>query len=94
MAPRFEDAFIDILGGGPGGRSELAKRAEVPQGKQEATVEAKDLTKKFGTFTAVNNITFGPTWGNIRLAGTKRRRQVDNISNALRTAEAVQRDCA
>ena len=65
VAPRFEDAFIDILGGGPGGRSELAKRAEVPQGKQEATVEAKDLTKKFGTFTAVNNITFSARRGEI-----------------------------
>ena len=26
QAPRFEDAFIDILGGGPGGRSELADK--------------------------------------------------------------------
>ncbi len=65
VAPRFEDAFIDILGGGPGGRSELSKREEVLRGKQEAMVEAKDLTKKFGTFTAVNNITFSAQRGEI-----------------------------
>lgn len=56
--PRFEDAFIDILGGGPGGYSELAeKRIPVSDGI-EFPVEADLLTKKFGSFTAAENITF------------------------------------
>jgi drug efflux transport system ATP-binding protein len=65
VAPRFEDSFIDILGGGPGGRSELANRKDVNGGKQEKVVEAKDLTKKFGSFTAVDNITFSVQSGEI-----------------------------
>lgn len=56
--PRFEDAFIDILGGGPGGYSELAEKMPVFKEKNEAIVEAKGLTKKFGSFTAANHITF------------------------------------
>lgn len=56
--PRFEDAFIDILGGGPGGRSELADKTPPLKEKKEAVVEAKGLTKKFGSFTAANQITF------------------------------------
>lgn len=56
--PRFEDAFIDILGGGPGGYSELAeKRTPVSDGIK-FPVEADLLTKKFGSFTAAENITF------------------------------------
>ncbi len=58
IPPRFEDAFIDILGGGPGGRSELAEKMPVFKDKSEAIVEAKGLTKKFGSFTAANHITF------------------------------------
>jgi ABC-2 type transport system ATP-binding protein len=56
--PRFEDAYIDILGGGPGGHSELAdKRPFVPD-QIESTIEAEQLTKKFGSFTAADAVTF------------------------------------
>lgn len=56
--PRFEDAFVDILGGGPGGRSLLAENTPQVEGKEEIVIEAKGLTKKFGSFTAAENITF------------------------------------
>lgn len=56
--PRFEDAFIDILGGGPGGVSELANKRASVQEKIEIPVVAEKLTKKFGTFTAADAITF------------------------------------
>jgi len=56
--PRFEDAFIDILGGGPGGKSELAEKRPVVNKGSETPVAAENLTKKFGTFTAVDNISF------------------------------------
>lgn len=65
VAPRFEDAFIDILGGGPGGRSELASRTSMAEERTEAVVEAKGLTKNFGSFTAVDNITFSVQRGEI-----------------------------
>lgn len=63
--PRFEDAFIDILGGGPGGRSELAEKTPKIERKEEVVIEAKDLTKKFGSFTAAGNITFQVKSGEI-----------------------------
>lgn len=57
-APRFEDAFIDILGGGPGGRSVLAEETPRIEATQEAIVEAKGLVKRFGSFTAADHISF------------------------------------
>jgi len=65
VSPRFEDAFIDILGGGPGGNSVLA--ASMTQVKDEGsiTVEADGLTKRFGDFTAAENITFSIRRGEI-----------------------------
>jgi ABC-2 type transport system ATP-binding protein len=56
--PRFEDAFIDILGGGPGGSSQLADQRQPVTEKIDIPVEAEGLTKKFGTFTAADAITF------------------------------------
>lgn len=57
-APRFEDAFVDILGGGPGGRSELAEKTPLVKAFSEAVIEAKGLVKRFGSFTAADHITF------------------------------------
>lgn len=56
--PRFEDAFVDILGGGPGGKSTLAERALPIEGKQEIAIDAQALTCKFGSFTAVDHVSF------------------------------------
>ena len=56
IAPRFEDAFIDILGGGPGGDSELADKAPLVTDEVKTPILAKNLTKKFGDYTAVNQI--------------------------------------
>ncbi|KQW56711.1 ATP-binding cassette domain-containing protein [Ensifer sp. Root127] len=57
--PRFEDAFIDMLGGGPGGRSKLAE-AQTPFTNENGrpVIEAHGLTKRFGDFTAADDITF------------------------------------
>jgi ABC-2 type transport system ATP-binding protein len=64
VAPRFEDAFIDVLGGVAGGTSGLAQRiASKPDG--EAIIEAHGLTKKFGDFTAARDITFAIPPGEI-----------------------------
>ena len=54
--PRFEDAFIDMLGGGPGGHSELASRRAVVPCHNEKVILAQQLTKQFGSFTAVDHV--------------------------------------
>lgn len=56
--PRFEDGFIDILGGGPGGFSELADKRPVVTRAIEIPVDAEKLTKKFGDFIATDQISF------------------------------------
>lgn len=58
VTPRFEDAFIDIMGGAASGESPLAPLT--PNFAKESTpiVEADSLTKRFDSFTAANNISF------------------------------------
>ena len=64
--PRFEDAFVDMLGGGPGGRSKLAEAQQPLAAKDDRPViEAKGLTKRFGDFTAADDITFDIRRGEI-----------------------------
>jgi ABC-2 type transport system ATP-binding protein len=58
VAPRFEDAFIDLLGGGPGGRSVLAEKMDPVELDSEVAVEARRLTKRFGAFTAADGVDF------------------------------------
>jgi ABC-2 type transport system ATP-binding protein len=64
-APRFEDAFVDILGGGPGGRSKLAEAREALPPREGPVIEARGLTKRFGDFTAASDITFDIPRGEI-----------------------------
>jgi len=65
VQPRFEDGFIDILGGGPRGTSELAEIISPVESNETAVVKAINLTKKFGDFTAANNINFSINKGEI-----------------------------
>ncbi len=65
VAPRFEDAFMDILGGGPGGTSPLAERMEHVPDDGRAVVEAVGLTKRFDDFTAARDVTFAIRRGEI-----------------------------
>lgn len=58
--PRFEDAFIDLLGGGPNHRSALAEIMPTVNGESgETVIEAVQLTKKFGDFAATDHVDFG-----------------------------------
>ncbi len=66
--PRLEDAFIDILGGGPGGESELARvmrPVTLPEARRDSVIEAVNLTKRFGAFTAVSGVSFRVRQGEI-----------------------------
>ena len=63
--PRFEDAFIDVLGGGPGGRSRLAEAMPRLEPSDRPVIEARGLTRRFGDFTAASGITFDIPRGEI-----------------------------
>lgn len=63
--PRFEDAFIDILGGGPKEFSVLAANTSQIEVSHKDIIIAEGLTKKFGNFTAADDITFKVEQGEI-----------------------------
>ncbi|MDE1479142.1 ATP-binding cassette domain-containing protein [Xenorhabdus bovienii] len=64
--PRFEDAFIDLLGGGPSHRSALAEiMPQIPPNPTETVIEACSLTKKFGDFAATDHVDFQVKRGEI-----------------------------
>ncbi|WP_111742097.1 ATP-binding cassette domain-containing protein [Leminorella richardii] len=64
--PRFEDAFIDLLGGNPASESALSRIMERVEGKPEdVVIEAISLTKKFGSFAATDNVSFQVKRGEI-----------------------------
>jgi ABC-2 type transport system ATP-binding protein len=67
--PRLEDAFISLLGGGPGGDSVLAQvMPQVvlpPEVSPDAVIEARSLTKRFGSFVATDAVSFKVKRGEI-----------------------------
>lgn len=69
VPPRLEDAFIELLGGGPGGDSGLAEQmppAQLPAGVDpDAVIRAEQLTRRFGDFVAADNIDFQVRRGEI-----------------------------
>ena len=65
IAPRLEDAFVDMLGGGPGGSSRLADVRRPAPESSRPVIEAHGLTKRFGEFVAAQNITFEVNRGEI-----------------------------
>ncbi|MGR8931434.1 MAG: ATP-binding cassette domain-containing protein [Gammaproteobacteria bacterium] len=65
VAPRFEDGFVDLLGGGPGGTSVLAEQMDRVQIDSEIAVECRELTRKFGDFVAADRVCFRVEKGEI-----------------------------
>ncbi|CAH1188961.1 ABC exporter ATP binding subunit YbhF [Candidatus Nitrotoga sp. BS] len=65
VTPRFEDAFVDLLGGGPGGTSALAERMATVNFKGDIAVECLDLTRRFGDFIATDHVSFQVKKGEI-----------------------------
>ncbi|PHI29300.1 ATP-binding cassette domain-containing protein [Budvicia aquatica] len=64
--PRFEDAFIDLLGGNPASESALAKIMPIAEGHpDDVVIESQSLTKKFGSFAATDNVSFQVKRGEI-----------------------------
>ena len=69
VVPRLEDAFISLLGGGPGGDSALAEVTPTveldPHVDPHAVIEARQLTKRFGDFVATDEVSFRVSKGEI-----------------------------
>jgi len=65
VEPRFEDAFIDLLGGGPGGRSAIAEKMPSLAGEGGTAVACRALTKRFGAFVATDSVSFEVRRGEI-----------------------------
>jgi len=63
--PRFEDAFIDRMSGTISGESVLARHVRMIPNDGTSVIEAHQLTKKFGDFTAVDEISFHVQRGEI-----------------------------
>ena len=65
VRPRFEDGFVDLLGGGPDPVSILAERMPPLTREDKAVVECRNLTRRFGDFTATDNVSFSVRKGEI-----------------------------
>ena len=65
VAPRFEDAFIDLLGGGPGGTSALAERMPPVHLESPTAVSCHELSRRFGNFIAADAVSFEVRQGEI-----------------------------
>ena len=63
--PRFEDGFIERLGGGPKGTSALAEAYRNIEAGDGPAIEAKGLTRRFGDFTAAHDVSFDVPYGSI-----------------------------
>jgi ABC-2 type transport system ATP-binding protein len=58
VSPRFEDAFIDALGGLPKTESLVAESMRQLEHDGGDVIQAKDLTKRFGHFVATDHVSF------------------------------------
>lgn len=69
VEPVLEDAFIDLVGGGPDGSSVLARtmpEVRLAEGVDaNAVIRCRDLTRRFGDFTATDHVTFDVRKGEI-----------------------------
>ena len=63
--PTFEDGFMNILKADFNGISKLAEQIEFINTDEENIIEVKNLTKKFGDFTATDDISFNIKKGQI-----------------------------
>lgn len=65
IPPRFEDAFMDLIGGGFRVASPFSDRKDNAAHSAKQVVEAHALTRRFGDFTAADKISFDVGRGEI-----------------------------
>ncbi|WP_457571474.1 ATP-binding cassette domain-containing protein [Desulfovulcanus sp.] len=69
-SPRFEDAVMSLMGGIPKDRVQntqvlTARTSQMDKTRGDIVVEAKELTKRFGFFTAVDRVSFEVRQGEV-----------------------------
>ena len=65
VRPRFEDAFMDRLGGARTSRSPFRASPDLAKSDRDASIRADKLTKAFGDFVAARDISFEVARGEI-----------------------------
>ncbi len=65
IAPRFEDAFMALVGAGTKPSSPFAQAPLRQRDGEGLAAEADQLTRRFGTFTAADRVTFSVRHGEI-----------------------------
>jgi ABC-type multidrug transport system ATPase subunit len=65
VPPRFEDAFVNLLGSATPAVSRLAAATGRTEPSAGPVVEAKELTRRYGSFTAADRISFSIGKGEI-----------------------------
>jgi ABC-2 type transport system ATP-binding protein len=64
-APRFEDGFVDLLGGAPSADSALAGAVKERPRDGSVVIQTHDLTKKYGDFRAADSISIAVQRGEV-----------------------------
>lgn len=65
VEPRFEDAFIALLGGARLSASPFADMAEVARNGSDVSIRADGLTRRFGEFVAADRVSFSVGRGEV-----------------------------
>jgi len=65
VEPRFEDAFIALLGGARLNASPFADMAEVARNGSDVSIRADGLTRRFGEFVAADRVSFSVSPGEV-----------------------------
>ncbi|MBQ0767610.1 MAG: ABC transporter ATP-binding protein, partial [Sulfitobacter litoralis] len=93
--PRFEDAFMDLMGGGQKRPSPFLQLQSTNTHQNEIAVEAMGLTRRFGDFTATDNISFevkrGEIYGLIGPNGAGKSTTFKMLCGLLRPSEGLAR---
>jgi ABC-2 type transport system ATP-binding protein len=94
ISPRFEDAFVTLLGGQPKRTLQVEARAR-PAQEGPPPVEARGLTRRFGSFTAADHITFtigrGEIFGLLGPNGAGKSTTFKMMCGLLRPSEGTAR---
>jgi ABC-2 type transport system ATP-binding protein len=93
-SPRFEDAFVTLLGGQPKRTLDVETRTR-PAAGGPPPVEAKGLTRRFGSFTAADRVTFtierGEIFGLLGPNGAGKSTTFKMMCGLLRPSEGTAR---
>ncbi len=94
VSPRFEDAFVTLLGGQPKRTLVVETRAR-PSQEGPPPVEASGLTRRFGSFTAADHVTFtierGEIFGLLGPNGAGKSTTFKMMCGLLRPSEGTAR---